>query len=219
MHNPWAFRPLFQAPCRHAIYAEQCRNAKSHRLVFPSPVTWGKKVTLPLSLPSSPAEEQWPGAGLGPGSSVSSSQPSPTSASQTRLLVKSSCWLCIEKREKKEEKKEREGKTNLELCHSCKKVLGGRKAELPWLSLQQLVAVPALRLLVFFAGVWLSITTYLRRFLIYFWSTSLWKRFCLVKKLFWFCLLNNWAKFIDVSFAWLLCLTLQFNAFLKGKTK
>lgn len=48
------------------------------------------------------------------------------------------------------------------------KVLGGRKAELPWLPLQQLVAVPALRLLVFFAGVWLSIETYLGRFLIYF---------------------------------------------------
>lgn len=54
-HNPWAFRPLFQAPCRHEICAQQCRSAKSHMLVFPSPVTWGK-VTLPLSLPSSPCQ-------------------------------------------------------------------------------------------------------------------------------------------------------------------
>lgn len=66
VHNLWAFKPVFQVPCRREIYAQQCRSAKSHMLVFPSSVTWGKKVPLPLSLPFGPCKgavtwgKSWP---------------------------------------------------------------------------------------------------------------------------------------------------------------
>lgn len=96
------------------IITQQCRSGKSHMLVFTSPVTWGKKVTLPLSLPFSPAEEQWRGAGFGSGGSLSSSQPSPTFASPTWLLVKFELLklLALYREERKERGKERKGRKN-----------------------------------------------------------------------------------------------------------
>lgn len=76
--------------------------------------------------------------------------------------------LTLSRERRKERGKERRGrkKKNNQIIWSyatVAKVLGGRKAGPP-----QLAAAPALRLIVFPAGVLLSIVTYRRRFLYYF---------------------------------------------------